>query len=281
MNTNRFINATFAVDAFGQPVEDGSFRIAGVAAPAAPIRLDFLYPGGAMTGSLLPTGHAAEDITVDVRPAPRPLPSPGSEQPPSPTSVTVRVSCVDAANPFVFVRASDLGVRGDESQAGIAAYTDVLMRIREAAAVRMGLAPNVDAARLVAGTPKVALVGSAAYDAMDGSHSDTMDVWVRPFSMGAPHPAIQMTGAVCVAAAAAVRGTVVQEIVEESRRRSGRAGSEIVIGHASGTITVSSQTEVKGGEVVIRSGNVYRTARRLMEGNVLYLDHSGDKMVEE
>lgn len=237
-----------------------------------------------MTGSLLPTGHAAEDITVDVRPAPRPLPSPGSEQPPSPTRVTVRVSCVDAANPFVFVRASDLGVRGDESQTAIAAYTDVLMRIREAAAVRMGLAPNVDAARLVAGTPKVALVRApAAYDAIDGSHSDTMDVWVRPFSMGAPHPAIQMTGAVCVAAAAAVRGTVVQEIVEESRRRSGRAGlgSEIVIGHASGTITVSSQTEVKGGEVVIRSGNVYRTARRLMEGNVLYLDHSGDKSMAE
>ena len=58
-NTNQIYHARFPVRG-GQPVEDGDFAIAGVAGTGARVTLDFLAPGGARTGKLLPTGKAQE-----------------------------------------------------------------------------------------------------------------------------------------------------------------------------------------------------------------------------
>lgn len=257
-------------------MEDGSFHIAGVASGSSPIRLDFLQPGGAVTGHLLPTGRPSEEVTVNV-----PLQSNGTYQAmvPTPTApLTVRVSCVDAANPFVFVHAEDLALDGSESLALIAKEcTGILMSIRQQMAVRMGLASTVEMAKKVGGTPKIAIIAPPReYTAIDGTRigEGDADIWVRPFSMGAPHPAVQITGAVCIASAAAVKGTIVHDIVHaaQARRRTSIDTGMVVIGHASGTITVSSQTRVVRGSVEVISGNVYRTARRLMEGTVLYLN---------
>lgn len=222
----------------------------GVGASGAPIRLDFTDPAGSMTGTLLPTGHAIETVSVG--------------------SLTVQVSCVDAANPFVFVRASDLGVTGAESLDVLhKQYGDVLMDIRAEMAVRMGLASSVQAARLVNGTPKIALVGPpASYTSTSGRQVDAADtdIWVRPYSMGKPHPSIQMTGAVCVAAAAVVPGSVVNLLAKAT------GSSSLVIGHGGGTMTTEGKSYVASdGTVIVERGSVYRTARRLMEGTVLYL----------
>ena len=53
-NTRKLIVAHFPLDA-GRAAVDGDFRLPGVAGSGAPIRLDFLEPGGAGTGKLLPT----------------------------------------------------------------------------------------------------------------------------------------------------------------------------------------------------------------------------------
>jgi 2-methylaconitate cis-trans-isomerase PrpF len=250
VNTNRILHSTFSVRQ-GRPVEHGTFALDGVSNPGSPIRLDFLDPAGSMTGKLLPTGTPIETVS---------LPSHGS----------IRVSCVDAANPFVFVSAEDLGLVGTESVSLLHELVGAtLMEIRAIMSVRMGLAVTIDAAKLVMGTPKIAVVGPARdYMAASGRSvpAASADIWVRAYSMGKPHPSIQMTGAVCVGAAASVPGTLVQAIVATSV-----TSDAVNIGHAGGTMAVTGRSHMEGEEVVVECGSVYRTARRLMEGKVMYL----------
>src|SRR5207247_7669961 len=76
------------------PVKDGEAQVAGdlelagVPGRSAPIALDFLDPGGAGSGRLLPTGNPRDVVDG------------------------IEASLVDATNPVVFVRAKDLGLAG-------------------------------------------------------------------------------------------------------------------------------------------------------------------------
>src|SRR5205823_14908095 len=90
-NTKKVILAEFQVRD-GEFVSEGDFRIDGVPGSGSKILLDFIGSGGAVTGKLLPTGTVREEVKF-------------------PTLGTLEVSMVDAANPFVFVRAKDLGLR--------------------------------------------------------------------------------------------------------------------------------------------------------------------------
>lgn len=193
-------------------------------------------PAGSMTGCLLPTGTATDTITLS-------------------DNRQIIVSCVDAANPFVFVCYDQLELPlaptiRDLSDPSLVA---TVLEIRALAAVKMGLAKSTDEAAVRMGTPKIALVGP--------SSSDDADISVRAFSMGLPHPTIQMTGAVCVGAASATPGTVVNAIVQGKQ--------DLVISHACGTMMVRGQAKLEEGVIDIVSGSVYRTARRLMEGSVM------------
>jgi len=270
VNTDRIIHSTFAVE-HGFPVEQGDLRLDGVGSPGSSIRLDFVDPAGSMTGKLLPTGSPLDTVSIA-----SPLATTGSEV--IAARQDFQVSCVDAANPFVFITASQLGLRGNESVAELAAITPTLMAIRAAGAVKMGLAKTIEGAVLVSGTPKIAII-SAPADYTTSSGRDvsaaSTDILVRAYSMGKPHPAIQMTGAVCVGAASAVPGSLVNQVVSEVRQARGvPMDAPITIGHVSGTMDIQGEAEVKDGLVEVKSGSVYRTARRLMEGTVLYLDKS-------
>jgi 2-methylaconitate isomerase len=93
-NTQKIIRSTFPLED-GRAAADGDLAIPGVAGTGAPVRLDFLAPGGATTGRLLPTGQPTDRLDV-------------------PGMGPVEVSLVDAANACVFVRARDLGLAGRE-----------------------------------------------------------------------------------------------------------------------------------------------------------------------
>ena len=263
-NTGVVMRATITLQD-GLPVEEGDCQIDGVAETGGPIRLDFLNPAGAMTGKLLPTGQAIDKLSL-----------PDGLF----TRSTIQASLVDAANPFVFVRASDLGLTGAETPAALSQHTALLMAIRCAGSVKMGLAKTIEAAALTAGTPKIAIVGRPMATALAAgrqlSESD-MDIQIRSFSMGAPHPSLQMTGAVCVAAACAVPGSIPNLLLgtqEGSAAASvGRLPSPLRIAHASGIISTDAELtyDPDTHSVTVHSASVYRTARRLFEGNVLCL----------
>lgn len=218
----------------GYAAVSGDFAIQGVAGTGSPIRLDFLEPGGSATGLLLPTGKARQSMMVD-----------GQE---------LEVSLVDAANPVVFVAAGALGMKGDEPPSAIDAAPGLLAlleEVRVAASLAMGVAKTQEEARkLVPNLPLVAIVSQAPA----GAH-----VQVRMISAGQPHKATPLTGAMCLAVAARLPGSIVADIV-------GQTGpGTLRIAHASGILPVDAVVE----EGVARSVTVFRTARRLMEGSVL------------
>ena len=249
-NTGKLVVARFAVRG-GAAVVDGALQIDGVAGSGAPIRLDFIDPGGARTGRTLPSGQPVDRFEVEGLGA-------------------IEASLIDVALPVVFVMAGDLGLAGTELPAVLEADATAMARleaIRRAASVRMGIAPGPAAAGELGTVPKVALVSApAAYATLSGRQlaESEMDLAVRMISMGQPHRATPITGALCLAAACRIPGTL------PHRLSAGAGLGSLRIGHPSGVVQVDAAMERRGDAVQVPSATVYRTARRLFEGNVLY-----------
>jgi methylitaconate Delta-isomerase len=249
-NTKKIIVGEFPVRD-GEFVSEGEFRIDGVPGSGSKILLDFLDSGGAVTGKLLPTGKVKEEIKF-------------------PTLGTLTVSMVDAANPFVFVRATDLGMKDDATSDQIAADEPLLKKceeIRSVVAEIMGIAKKEDATRTSPGVPKIALVSppttyqtpKAKVDARD------VDVVARMTALQKLHKAYAVTGAVCLGAAAKVEGTIVNEIYRKVQPGNPPA---VRIGHPSGTIQVEIETVKTSGGLTLSKAALARTARLLMDGAV-------------
>jgi hypothetical protein len=232
----------------------GDMALDGVAGTGAPIRLEFMEPGGAKTGKLLPTGKAADMLEVE-----------GLGRVPA--------SMVDAANPCVFVPAEAIGATATEPPTEIeqnSQLTAKLEAIRRAASVVMGIAPDLEKAGSLS-VPFVAFVAPpVAMSVLSGRKlaPADMDIAVRVMSNGQAHRAIPLTGALCLAVATRVPGSIANEMARRLTERT----SQIRIAHASGLIVVDAKVDVAkgGGQPHAEYAAVYRTARRLFEGRVLY-----------
>ena len=247
-NTGKIIHSTFAVSG-GRAVTAGELEIPGVAGSGAPVRLDFLEPGGASTGALLPTGHALDELEV-----------PGVGR--------VAVSMVDAANACVFVRARDVGLLGTELPEAIEANAEamrILAAIRLSASVAMGIAPDLDAAAAVRSVPYVGFVSPPADSPTlsgDVVAAAGADVVVRMLSNGQPHRALPVTGSLCTAVAEAIDGSIVRTAAGR------RVGGVLRLAMPSGVLAVDAEVRLEQGAWTARRGTFYRTSRRLFEGFV-------------
>ena len=240
------VHARFEV-AEGRTRVAGDFELHGVAGEGAPIALDFETPGGAVTGHLLPAGKELNRLSV-----------PGKK--------AIEVSLVDATTPCVFLRAADIGLRGAEMPDELAAKKGLLKRleaIRRAAAEAMGLPQDgLSVPKLGLGAPPMAAPTLSG----DELTAHDMDITARMISMEQPHRALPLTGAMCLATAAAIEGTLVHEIL--STRQAGV--ESIVIAHPSGLLSLAASVRrVEVGGWMAEHVTVTRTARRLMEGRVL------------
>ncbi len=255
-NTRKLIVAHFPLDD-GRAAVDGDFRLPGVAGSGAPVRLDFIDPGGAGTGKLLPTGNPVDTLDLALLN--------------SHSLRGIEVSMVDAANPCVFVSASALGASGVEMPEELEANGELLRRleaIRIAASLRMGIAKTAEAAARIPSIPKVAMVAPArAARTLAGERlaADDADVTVRMISIGQPHRAVPLTGAMCLAVASRIEGTVVNRIARRARR-SASPEDPVRIAQPSGLTVVGAAVKRTRDEWFAESATVYRTARRLMEG---------------
>lgn len=247
-NTGKIIVANFEVRQ-GRSVQRGDLAIPGVTGSGAPVRLDFMDPGGAGTGKLLPTGRAVDRFEIDGLGA-------------------IDASVVDAANLCVFVRAADLGLTGIELPAEMEANTEALRRLHEVgrlALVASGVVPDLATARTVS-LPLIGWVAPAR-DSVDLSgkaipFADT-ELCVRMLSDGQPHRALPMTGSICTAVAAHVPGTVVNQCAGVPR-------GAMRLAMPSGVIHVDAEFKERGDGLHAVRGSVWRTARRLFEGRVCY-----------
>ncbi len=237
----------------GEVVEEGGFELDGVTFPSAEIRIEFLEPGGGDEegegGAMFPTGRLIDTLEV---------PGVGS----------VEATLINAGNPHVFVNASALGLKGTEMQGDMNGDKALLARleaVRARGAVAMGIADTVEEASSVRlHTPKLAFVSPAqSYTASDGKpvRADDLDVTARILSMGVLHHAMTGTGAVAIAVAAAIPGTVVHRTL-----KAGADPSRTVFGHPSGMLAVGAEVERRGDEWVVTKAVMSRSARRIMEG---------------
>jgi hypothetical protein len=95
-----------------------------------------------------------------------------------------------------------------------------------------------------------------------------MDIAVRMMSNGQAHRATPLTGALCLAVATRISGSIPNEMA----RRLAEGTSQIRIGHASGVIVVDAKISPAkaGSQPHAEYAAVYRTARRLFDGRVHY-----------
>lgn len=235
----------------GQVVEQGGFQEDGVAFTAAEIELAFYEPPPQADAlALFPTGRVVDELTI-------------------PNLGKLAMTLITAGNPTVFVKAQDLGLMGCESQADILAQPalmQTLETIRTYGALAMGLGTSIEQiSRERPGTPKIAWLG-APQDYVDAAgktvRADTIDLVARIMSMGKPHHAFTGTGSIALAVAAAIPGTLVEQI----RGSHHPANSQVRFGHASGILRIGATAKYQDGQWRMEKALLSRSARRLMQG---------------
>jgi len=246
-NTKKIIHSRFQVTD-GKAETDGDFVIAGVAGTGSRIRLDFLSPDGAVTGRLLPTGNSVDtvDLGADGR---------------------FEISIVDATSPVVYVDAASLGLAGSETPDQIEAQPKVmhiLEKLRRRAGVMIGLAARPE--RVSLQTPRMAVVARpAAFKSLDGQtyKADDFDIATRMMSMQRSHRAVPGTGGLNLGVATQVPGTIPNRL-----SRPANAAGEVRVANPSGLVSVGAVVRQAGNEWTADSAVLFRTARRLMQGEV-------------
>ena len=229
VNTGAIIDATVQTPGGGVEYE-GDTAIDGAPGTAAPIMLYFSRMVGSITDKLLPTGQAIDTIGG------------------------IQVSCVDVAIPMIIVRAADMGKTGYESKAELDADKDFLTRLeamRIEASEAMGMGDPTG--RVV---PKFCIIS----EPRSGGNINA-----RYFVPQECHATFPLVGGMCLAAASVISGTLVDGIgiVSDVPRQT------IAIEHAVGRLETIIECDGIGAAPDIKRVGFVRTARRIMQGEVL------------
>lgn len=237
----------------GRVQYSGDASIDGVPGTAAPILLDFLDIAGSSCGALLPTGNAVDVIEG------------------------VEATLIDNGMPVVVMRAADLGKTGAESPADLEADKALKARV-EAIRLEAGRRMNLgDVTRKT--VPKMCLISPP----QNGGAIAT-----RNFIPHTVHKAIGVFGAVSVATACVVPGSVTTNIarVRGANDGTGVSGTNNGIGgagtatggsrrldveHPTGFFTVEMDVEPDGTGIKVQRAALLRTARKIMSGEA-YVD---------
>jgi 4-oxalomesaconate tautomerase len=213
---------------------DGPARIDGVPGTHAPIPIEFADVAGSSCGALLPTGSVTDVIEG------------------------TRVTCIDNGMPVVCLAAADFGLSGQETPAeleGNAALT------RQVEAIRLAAGPLMNLGDVTSATvPKMSLLSPPARGGA---------ICTRTFIPHRVHEAIGVLGAVSVATACMLPGSVAHAIAAIAGQ--GGGATEVEVEHPTGFFTVTIEVTDSGGTVSVTRSALLRTARLLMRGEVLVL----------
>ena len=215
----------------GAPRYDGDARIDGVPGTHAPVPIDFLDVAGSSCGALLPTGNPVD--TVD----------------------GVQVTMVDNGMPVVVLRAADFGITGYEDIKVLEANAELVAR-KEKVRLACGLLMNLgDVSKKT--VPKMTFVAPPQHGGI---------ISTRTFIPHKVHDAIGVFGAVSVATACVIPGSIAAEVAGIADVT---AVKSLEVEHPTGFFTVFMEVELNGNAVQVRRAALLRTARKLMTGEVL------------
>jgi 2-methylaconitate cis-trans-isomerase PrpF len=249
-NTGKELIAQFTTED-GNAKVGGDYKIEGVSRAGSPIKLTFVDPAGAATGKLLPTGNVRDLLDIG-------------------NGRKIEASLVDVANPVVIINMDDVCTEAQGfDTAWFQSVEQRKLLVRVAAAQAMGLVADEESARTqLTNLPLVAIVRkSTRYRTNSGTDVDAnrLDIVTVMMSMGLPHEATPLTGAVCLAVACKITGTVANAVANPP----GLGREEFRIGHPSGVLQLTAACERVEGAWRVAEAGVFRTARRLFEGHVL------------
>ncbi len=210
----------------GVPTYGGEARIDGVPGRAAAVPLTFKDTAGSSCGALLPTGNAVDVVEG------------------------VEVTMIDNGMPCVVMRASDMGITGDEAPEVLeasAALRERLEAIRLACGPMMNLGDVTDKS-----VPKMTMISPPANGGAIGT---------RTFIPHRCHKAIGVLGAVSVATACLTPGSPAYDLADRG------TGPErnLSVEHPTGEMTVVATLDQAGA---VKEAAILRTARKLMDGEI-------------
>ncbi|MFN4272429.1 MAG: 4-oxalomesaconate tautomerase [Aliihoeflea sp.] len=204
----------------------GEARIDGVPGTSAPVLLAFEDTAGSSCGALLPTGNAVDEIEG------------------------VAVTMIDNGMPCVVMKASDMGISGEETPAELEANEALRAKLE---AIRLKAGPMMNLGDVTDNSvPKMTMVSKAR----NGGAIST-----RTFIPHRCHSSIGVLGAVSVATACLLPEGPVAELanVGEGSERS------LAIEHPTGEMTVVASL---GSDGAVERTAILRTARKLFDGTV-------------
>jgi 4-oxalomesaconate tautomerase len=208
----------------------GEARIDGVPGTHAPITINFEDVAGSSCGSLLPTGNAVDEVDG------------------------IPMTCIDNGMPVVCLNAADFGITGYETPAELEANAQLKARVEE---IRLAVGPMMNLGDVTNKTvPKMSLLAPAREGGL---------VSTRTFIPHRVHESIGVLGAVSVATACMIEGSVAAQIAGL-----GSVGSslEVEVEHPTGFFTVQMEVDNSSGQPVVTKSALLRTARMLMSGSV-------------
>lgn len=230
----------------GKAVYEGDYNMDGVPGTGSRISIDFSDTAGLITGALLPTGNMVDSIAVE---------GVGS----------VEVSIVDTSTVVAFVRGADLGLSGTEMPQDIDSDKSLIGKME---AIRLRVAELTNLAGRSPLLPMLAVV-SPPLDYKNFVSGKTvpaqdLNIVAKVYAAGMMHKAYPVTGAIATGAAACIPGTIAHECASEKQDKD----ADFVIGHFSGLLPMKIGGEFEEGAFKLKAAEIYRTARRIMEGHV-------------
>jgi len=217
------------------PVDSNTEEVCtdGVPGTAPPILVEVIDPCG---DSLFPSGNVSDTLLLtDGR--------------------RIRATMLFAANPVVFVKATDLGLNGTELPCTelFKVLGPELEILKTQTAKKMNMDPNNAALRVcwvASPTDYVSTTGLLV-------PASSVDIMSRITTEGRIHHAHTATGAMNLAVACCIPGTVPHAMLESLNK-----SNKVRIGHPAGVLTAfASTTEYK-----VKSAGLVRTARTILEG---------------
>ena len=210
----------------GRVIYAGDARIDGVPGTSSPVPIEFKDTAGSSCGALLPTGNAQDVIEG------------------------VDVTLIDNGMPCVIMRASDMGISGDETREELEANQALRDKLE---AIRLQAGPLMNLGDVGEKTvPKMTMVSAPQHGGA---------VATRTFIPHRCHASIGVLGAVSVATACLLQTGPAAQLSSIPKGNS----KELKIEHPIGETTIVAQTNATGD---VTSAAILRTARKLFDGEV-------------
>ena len=212
----------------GQVTYEGDAQLDGVPGCAAPVMIEFVDIAGANCGKLFPTGNRRD------------------------VSHGVELTCIDNGMPVVVLRATDLGITGHETPKTLETNSRLIAKLE---AIRLDVGARMNLGDVGSKTvPKMCLVSRPKAEGV---------IHTRTFIPHRVHLSIGVLGAVSVATACAIDGTIAEALAVRP------AGNLYEIEHPAGAFAVELDIEDVSGSIEVKRAALLRSARALFEGNVL------------